>query len=353
MRRGHWLLLGSFASALAMLAACVGDDPAAVQSGIDAGSADASTSGDAGNVAPGTDGGTAEGGQDAGDAGASPCDPTRPFVSVGAISEINGAGAFGQSYQARLTPDELTVYWISQPDNQSPSILSGTRVSPSGAFGNLVPLNYTFGQSNSPASPNAVANDPTAMILEMHFTGNPPSSAIYKGVYAGGQWGLPTTGADVERFPLGRTCQDPYVTADGLDLVFSGSDLDGGTAGFTIYEMTRNAVTDDFTETTRRQLFELSAAGPRLRSPVLSNDRLTIYFADDVSTDSSFSDYDIWYARRTSPTASFGQPQPVQGVNESSVDDHPSWISTDQCRLFFYSKRSAGNLANYRAGRSP
>jgi Tol biopolymer transport system component len=84
--------------------------------------------------------------------------------------------------------------------------------------------------------------------------------------------------------------------------------------------------------------------------PVPSADGLYIYFASDRNGSGSAS-IDVFLARRASTTDQFGIPTTVAEVS-SSVEDDPTWLSPDGCRLYISSMRS-GTMEIYVASRSP
>lgn len=71
--------------------------------------------------------------------------------------------------------------------------------------------------------------------------------------------------------------------------------------------------------------------------PVLSADRLTVYFS--TSRGAATQNQDIWIAHRATVTGEFSAPHPVEGVNTTG-NDHPSWLSPDNCRLYLTSNVS-------------
>ena len=75
------------------------------------------------------------------------------------------------------------------------------------------------------------------------------------------------------------------------------------------------------------------AFGDIIYGPTLSADERTMYFARGVSATS------IYVAQRASPTAVFDAPVLVQELS-SPASNNPTWLSTDQCRLYFESDRS-------------
>ena len=72
--------------------------------------------------------------------------------------------------------------------------------------------------------------------------------------------------------------------------------------------------------------------------PVLTNDKLTIYFSSSRIDGGALGKSDVWMARRSSPTAAFDQPTNVTELN-STQSDSVGWISHDNCRLYLSSNR--------------
>jgi Tol biopolymer transport system component len=69
-------------------------------------------------------------------------------------------------------------------------------------------------------------------------------------------------------------------------------------------------------------------------SPLLA-DPLTLYFDADRDGDDA---YEIYRARRSSPTAPFGAPEPVAELN-TAMRDHDPWVSPDGRYIVFMSDR--------------
>jgi hypothetical protein len=51
---------------------------------------------------------------------------------------------------------------------------------------------------------------------------------------------------------------------------------------------------------------------------------------------------DIFVARRTAPNERFGAPERVEELSEPGVFDHPTWVSADECSIYFESVRRQG-----------
>jgi len=79
--------------------------------------------------------------------------------------------------------------------------------------------------------------------------------------------------------------------------------------------------------------------------PVLTADGLRLYFSSDRNS----ANYDVWMAERPTKNDPFGAAVVVKEVN-GTADDHPLWISPDECTLLLQTSR-AGNYDIYVAKR--
>lgn len=83
--------------------------------------------------------------------------------------------------------------------------------------------------------------------------------------------------------------------------------------------------------------------------PVVTPDELTIYFESTRS--GGVGADDIWMAKRSNLADGFSTPINLSSLN-STVADFPTWISSDNCVLYFTS-RSPGNYDLFRTTRGP
>jgi len=65
---------------------------------------------------------------------------------------------------------------------------------------------------------------------------------------------------------------------------------------------------------------------------VIARDELTLYFASNRPT--NLGGRDIWVARRATKGDAWGPPEPLTFLN-GATDEEPSWISPDECELYF------------------
>jgi hypothetical protein len=345
----HVLRLGLAASivAAAPIVACVGDDPSPTQVTPADASSDSTPIGDA------------NGGGDASDASADadaatskPCDPTSPFTVVAPVAELNlagsnEAGAPIVTTGARLSPDQLAVTFASNRDTSATRLYRASRTKPELAFGAPSPVVFDQAFNEDLFSP-AVGTDPNRLLFcELVSNPSPPFVLVDESTLAGANWGVPTT-QPAGAFSLGHRAGSVYVTPDLLTIVLDGQvDGDGGKHRL-LFQSDRASTAGTFTD---------HVALPTLDSdfdqiqPALSADKLTIYFGTNRAT--AGGDHDIWMAQRDAINKDFKAPVEVMGVNNSGTDEIPSWISPDQCTLYFDSVGLSSQLRISKAIRQP
>jgi hypothetical protein len=92
-----------------------------------------------------------------------------------------------------------------------------------------------------------------------------------------------------------------------------------------------------------------STNGPE-KSPIVSNDELTLYFGLGMNGDAQ---YDIYRATRTSRTQQFDAPVALgPSINRADATEWPRWVSSDDCVLYFV-RQEGGSQGEelYRAAR--
>jgi Tol biopolymer transport system component len=316
----------SLAVAAGVAAACVGDAGNTSPSSSDAGSSDGAPAQDATTAdggAPidsGADTGsvvTTEGGTDAG-VDAARCNPTADFGPGIPMSELNVL--WGDSESARLSPDELTIYFSSDRDGGAGDfdIWTAGRATLDGGFGtpsNLQGVN-TSGLERFPSV--------TANGLFLYESTRPANYTI----------GVGTRGNTVTTFggfgtvaQVSGTANDinPYVLPDHSALYF-GSDRSGS------YDIFRAArVGGSYQTPVAVPGALINTTANEEQDPVVTQDELTLYFASGRGDVGSL---DIYVATRKSTAAAWGAPQVLLSISTPDVDT-PTWISPDNCVLYF------------------
>jgi Tol biopolymer transport system component len=193
--------------------------------------------------------------------------------------------------------------------------------------------------------------------------------------------------------------RDPTPTPDGLGLLFSTVNRDGGTGNGDFWQVARATRESDFglpvpIKELNSPEYDLTLAlepsgavwfasnrygtvafsldlyraepldggykqvapvaelntGAAERAPVPSADGTYVYFASDRA-DGGVGLSDIWMAKRAAAGQPFGVPVNVKELNTDG-EDFPTWLSPDGCRLYFSSKRN-GNDDIWVAERQP
>jgi hypothetical protein len=243
------------------------------------------------------------------------CNPTAPFATVVPVTELNTDGPYDEN--ARLSPDELTVYFSSGRDNTSLDIYvadRATREEPFGAPRLLEGVNTTAFHERQPSvtgdglSIYALRNAPGhyEMVLAQR-----PSQAV--------QFGALDVLANVNDPTLDQNA--PFVLQDGSALYFASNRA----GDWDIYRAACSATgcVDP------QPVASVNTAGLFDDSPVLTPDELTIYFASEREGGG------IFRARRTSIADGFGTPALVSEVTTPDNSEWPTWVSADDCVLYF------------------
>jgi hypothetical protein len=331
--------------------ACVGSEPA-VSGGADAGGADTSLGAD--SAFPGADTSTSgdAGGSSSDAANDSPadvadaarCNPTATFGVPIPLTELNVAGA--DSEYARLTPDELTVYFDLGTNGGGGAtflIYSAARGSQDASFAAPALVSGV----NTTALQRAPSVTQDGLFLYA-FTGVSTSYQISVATRANtiAQFGALSAIAGVNNAPDNA---GDYVLPDNSALYFF-SDRSGGAGGFDMYRSAR--VSGTFQTPVALAGTLINTAVDEL-APIVTPDELTLYFGS--SRGGGLGSYDMYVSRRASTNDTWGTPVNVSELNTPATD-FPTWISADSCVLYFTSERvpdggTGPNYAMYRAGR--
>jgi len=248
---------------------CVGDEPAfpsPADGGDELGTGSSSGSG-------GSDGSPAMGdattsGDSAADAGA-PCDLSKPFGSIENVHELNGPN---DDESARLTPDELTVYFSRRNGaNGAYFIYTATRSTPAAQFGALTQLALL----PDPSGPSIAPDRST-----LYYASDVQTDSGLPDLYAAS---VPfTAGTSADLAAINSTAWDfsPYVRPDNLALYFASNRLGSDD----LYVSPR--VNGAFVAPTYLAKVNTGASE---RTPVVTPDDQTLFFAGDGT-----GNYDVY-----------------------------------------------------------
>jgi len=224
---------------------------------------------------------------------------------------------------ARLTHDELSVYWSYKDIEGFRFIKTATRTSLQDRFGAPSTLQLRGASSPTIASDGSLyfaADDRTSPAYPDLFVATPPYSAETAKPL------LPSDSAEVE--------YGPYISTDGSELYFAVRPHDG----------TQRPEQDDLYVTdldvdgasSPRPVDSVNTSDWSERSPVLSRDGLHLYFASNRPE--SAGGFDIYVAERGTRNGPFETAVSLEDLN-TPQDEMPSWISPDDCTLYFNSVR--------------
>jgi len=318
MRRAWVVVLALSAAGFATTAACVGDDPGASSSG---GPDDAGSSGDT-NTGSDTGGGNNDAGIDATDGAVPRCNPQGTFVETD-VTELNSPLANGG---ARLSHDELTVYWHRAESDAALPVIglwTAKRATRDGVFGSLQPvvgLNRASDQSD--LFPALLPNGD----LIFHSDRGPSFPRdLYVSKRMNGTFTDPTPFAPLANANYGERI--PYPSNDGKEIYLTTDNFND--SGIRIARSQEVAAGSYSLPT----LVDLGGSTAEL-SPVLSADFKTLYFARGAQ---------MYYAKRADRDSAWGPASPLTELNVADSSSQPTWISDDDCVLWFFSNRPAND----------
>ncbi len=305
---------------------------------------DAGGSGGDSNV--GGSGGTPDDAANGGAAGMAGADtgPDSPQTCLGPFQPpIPVAGVNSTEFDAcaRLSPDELNIFFTSNRNNAGTShswdLYAASRVSVVEPFSNVIRLSSVNSDSEDACS--SVTSDLLTLYFQTRrLTGSLEIWASTR-VSVTAEFSVPLGVPALN--PAGWDTWHPYVLPDSQAIYLSGQE-----PGQSIH-MYRAA---------------LGPGGPSMpvkldslawgeeQAPVPTPDELTLYFTRYFPSTSC----DIFVATRSSAAAEFGAEAKVVELSTSSYE-HVSWVSPDGCRVYITSDRpgTMGDLDIWVASRSP
>jgi hypothetical protein len=252
--------------------------------------------------------------------------PCTTEMSFGAVVELVD---LGEATSARLTRDGTTAFVSAETAGNQDDVYEGPFPKGGALYAHVV---------DSPdleMHPAPVAGDPKRLFYE-HGTAGGAEVVEATRSQVGQKFGAPTAVPIARDAGIGT--REPYALGDGSILYFTMQP--GAAGGRDVFRAAR----DGGAPWSVALVAGLSAglAG----HPVPSDDELVLYF----SRGPAGLPADVWYATRADKNAPFSGALPVEGINDGTADDRPTWLSADQCTLLFTSNRS-GAYRVYRASR--
>jgi len=254
------------------------------------------------------------------------CDPTAAF---GTPAPVGGLDTAGDELAARLTPDELVVVfaYASAPGGKL-DIYTATRASTTDSFGAPTPIgavNSVYDDSSPTLSP-----DQLLLVFDSDRGANGMSH-----VYASARAAAAATfGPPVEAIALSDG-EDHPLLANGTTLYFASAVR----AGVGMHDLWRAPIDDSGAVGTPMQVpgAAINTADDE-DDPVVTADELALFFVRTTAAAGA----GVYAATRPTAAADFGEPALVTGLAPTSATAVPSWISPDQCDLYFTSDMAGG-----------
>lgn len=261
------------------------------------------------------------------------CNPTAAFGTPVAVTALNTSS---NDEAARLSSNELTVYSSSDRGGGVGSwdIWLATRASTSDAFGTpslLAGVNTTGLERYPTVTADGlvlyafVGADPNYDLAIATRASVTSSFSALSTIAA-----LNTSGSD----------ELPYALPDGSAIYFESQRSNSAE----LYRAVRNGAGFDAPNLVTGTNLEVANQS----GPVLSPDELTLYFNSDRAGSGT---YEIYEATRASTVQGFDAPV---ALNLDPTGKHfttPSWISNDNCVLYFTSRSVSGDYDIYYARR--
>jgi len=246
------------------------------------------------------------------------CDPLAKF---GAPMPIPGL-AMVDGGTARLSPDELTIYFSS---TNPAELWVAHRSALAEAFG--TPALIAAQNSSSGEFDPTVSSDGLTLWFSSNRVAN-EGNHLYVATRASmlAEFGVPGVAATVNATDTKQIDGQPFLTADGTELWFVSS-----RAGLGVYHIWHAARTSGG--------FTTPAIVPELNSssedwlPTLSADRLTVYFASTRPAAGTKGGFETWRSHRSTVNDGFREPTLVDELNTAG-DEGVTWLSADNCRVY-------------------
>jgi len=269
------------------------------------------------------------------------CDPASAFS---APMPVMGLEATGLTPQApRLSSDELTIYFAGNPAGQDAQLYAAVRTSRTAPFG--MPVALPAENTGKTFDPDVSRDGLTLWFASLRIPNEGQHLYVATRPSTLAEFGPPGLVAMIGAPDVTVSDGQPFEAPDGTELWFT-STRQPTLGGSDIWRVVRTGA--GFASPVMEAALSSSAED---WFPVLSLDRLTIYFASNRSTAGAKGGYDIWTSHRSSVNDGFPAPTSVAEL-DTADDEYSGWLSSDNCRL--YGRRDhAGAIEIFVATRQP
>jgi hypothetical protein len=235
----------------------------------------------------------------------------KPFAT---LTKVDGVNSSELELAARLTPDELVMYF-----DRRPTVERAVRANRDAAFDPPEPVDL-------PADSSEVSL--TTDQLTVYFMMPLPPVGEHTGIFVAKRATLDGGFSDpsliLSLVSGANGAATPFVSAAGDELFF----VREGTS----FDIWRAPLLDDGGAGPATPVDSVNTAFLEY-NPVLSFDGLSLFYYTQRPEAADAGS--VWVARRDSRTASFREPVPVTIPGaEARTDVIPTWLSPDNCRLY-------------------
>jgi WD40-like Beta Propeller Repeat len=319
MIRDRLLLLGLTSAAVgASRCTAFKEDPSPAEGGPPFSQLDSGTTPDSGEGLDGGGGSHVDGS----------CDPNAPFGEAVPLQTQFGEVTLASAIQLRLSASYHIGYFSAQLPDGGTGMFTATRSAVDAEF---TAIGRLPGQGLD--APDEQGPTVTGDGLTLAFSRSYPSGVGTLQYASRADSSAPFDYLGIIPNLSASTGQDqtPFFREDGRVLYFASSRVVAQQDD--IYRSDRDGAS-----------YEMPAAVTELNSPfsdigpAVTPDDLTIYFASDRPGPDAQGNRDIYVATRASSSLPFSRPRAVAELNTPGADV-PSFVTRDNCTLYFYSDR--------------
>lgn len=248
------------------------------------------------------------------------CNPTAPF---GAATELVTLDSTSDEEGAFLTPDELTLYFGSNRAGGAGGydLYRATRATVTAPFGNVIAVTG-INTTGDERVPRLSSDELTLIAARM------PVGATFLGI------GLSQRTSTAVAFPAlqpianvaGTTNDTEATMLPSGNVIYFASDRGGN---YDIYRTSKSG--GAFSAPALVSGTQLNTASVE-SFPAVTPDELHMYILSNRA--GTMGTYDIYATSRASTADAFAAPVSVTELNTAGID-FPSWISPDNCTLYF------------------
>lgn len=267
------------------------------------------------------------------------CDPLAPFDPPQLLAGLDRALT---PADPSLTPDELTLFLTQTSPGGDRDLYMATRDDPSESFDAPVAL-ASLNSADNDAAASISADGLTVMFHSRRIVGEGQHLYVATRPSMLAPFGAPALIGGAASPTAGSDDMQAFLTSDGQELWFA-SNRQGN---LDIYRASRSST--GFADPV--EVTVLGSPSPE-QHVMLSDDRLTIYFASNRDGFGSRGGFDVYRSHRASVNNGFPPPTIVDELS-SSRSDNPRWLSPDNCRMYLHSDIGGSGFNIYMATRRP